>query len=57
MIEVVRVLKFGGKNEMVYEFKFYIDIEIISLFILFSRLLEVFDREDGGVWRGGGLYS
>lgn len=44
---------------MVYEFKFYIDIEIIrlSLFILFSRLLEVFDREDGGVWRGGGLYS
>lgn len=42
---------------MLYEFKFYIDIEIISLFILFSRLLEVFDREDGGVWRGGGLNS
>lgn len=62
MIEVVRVLKLGGKNEMVHELKFYTDIETISLLILSSRLLEdsilqVPDREDGGVWRGGGLYS
>lgn len=57
MIEVVRVLKPGGKNEMVHELKFYTDIETISLLILSSRLLEVPDREDGGVWRGGGLYS
>lgn len=62
MIEVVRVLKPGGKNEMVHELKFYTDIETISLLILSSRLLEasilqIPDREDGGVWRGGGLYS
>lgn len=62
MIEVLRVLKPGGKNEMVHELKFYTDIETISLLILSSRLLEdsilqVPDREDGGVWRGGGLYS
>lgn len=44
--------------------KFYTDIETsrLSLLILSSRLLEasilqIPDREDGGVWRGGGLYS
>lgn len=44
---------------MVHELKFYTDRETIrlSLLILSSRLLEVPDREDGGVWRGGGLYS
>lgn len=47
---------------MVHELKFYTDIETISLVMLSSRLLEasilqVPDREDGGVWRGGGLYS
>lgn len=40
MMEVVRVLKPGGKNEMVHELKFYTDIETISLLILSSRLLE-----------------
>lgn len=40
IMEVVRVLKPGGKNEMVHELKFYTDIETISLLILSSRLLE-----------------
>lgn len=44
--------------------KFYTDIETsrLSPLILSSRLLEasilqIPDREDGRVWRGGGLYS
>lgn len=64
MIEVVRVLKPGERMKCYMNSKFYTDIETsrLSLLILSSRLLEagilqIPDREDGRVWRGGGLYS